>query len=352
MRGQSTNLTLDGVNMNYGIAPGGESPGASASGNAPALTSSGGANGIISVDAVNEVRVQTPSAQAEGGRVPGPQVAVTTRSGSNTFHGSLFHFFGNDAFDANDSFANARGLNKPPRRLNLFGGTLAGPVVRDKTFFFGSYEGLRLRQPLTGITDVPSLSARQAAPDALRPFLEAFPRPTGAARPDGFAEFAATFANPARHDAGSVRIDHITNQYATANARYSFADSEASQRGANGFSLNTTNRIRTRTQSLTGSWTQTFSPNVIFEFDANYSRARVNGAYLLDEFGGATVPVFDNLQSRSFAFDLNSRNAAFIFGDDATNTQRQINLMASTTWLSGKHTMTVWRRLSAVITDH
>lgn len=352
MRGQSTNLTLDGVNMNYGIAPGGESPGASASGNTPALTASGGANGIVTVDAVNEVRVQTASAQAEGGRVPGPQVAATTRSGSNTFHGSLFHFFGNDALDANDWFANSRGLEKPPRRLNLFGGTLAGPVVQDKTFFFGSYEGLRLRQPLTGITDVPSLSARQAAPDEIRPFLEAFPRPTGAARPDGFAEFTATFANPARHDAGSIRIDHLVNQYVTANARYSFADSEASQRGANGFSLNTTNRIRTRTQSLSGSWTQTFGPNVVFEFDANYSRARVNAAYLLDEFGGATVPVFDNLQSRSFAFDLNSRNAAFIFGDDASNTQRQINLTASTTWISGKHTMNFggdYRRLSPII---
>ena len=145
-------------------------------------------------------------------------------------------------------------------------------------------------------------------------------------RPDGFAEFAATFANPARHDAGSFRIDHNVNAAASLRGRYSFAGSEATQRGANGFSLNTTNRIRTRTQSVTGSWMQTLSPTVVFEIDANYSRARVNGAYLLDTFGGATVPVFDIPQSGSFAFDLNSRNAGFMIGDDTRNTQRQINL--------------------------
>ena len=92
-----------------------------------------------------------------------PQLSVTTRSGSNSFHGSAFHFFGNDKFDANDPFANARGLDKPAKRLNLFGGTIGGPIKRDQTFFFASYEGLRLRQPMTGITDVPSVSARQAA---------------------------------------------------------------------------------------------------------------------------------------------------------------------------------------------
>ena len=114
--------------------------------------------------------------------------------------------------------------------------------------FFASYEGLRLRQPMTGITDVLSVSARQAAPDAIRPFLNAFPLPTGASQPDGFAEFAATFADPARHEAGSIRLDHMLSHYINLRGRYSFADSEASQRGTNGFSLNTTNRLRTRAQ--------------------------------------------------------------------------------------------------------
>src|SRR6185437_13030282 len=111
-------------------------------------------------------------------------------------------------FDANDWFANSRNLGQAPRRLNNFGGTFEGPILKDKTFFFASYEGLRLRQPMTAITDVPSLNARQSAPDSARAFLNAFPLPNGGATANGFAEFAAAFANPARHDVASIRLDH------------------------------------------------------------------------------------------------------------------------------------------------
>ena len=106
MRGQTTNFVIDGVHANFGIAPGGESPGASAAGQFPALTASGGANGTITVDPAQEVQIQSAWAQTESNV---PQLSVTTRSGSNSFHGSAFHFFGNDKFDANDPFANARG---------------------------------------------------------------------------------------------------------------------------------------------------------------------------------------------------------------------------------------------------
>lgn len=349
MRGQSTNFILDGVNVNYGIRPGGESPGASASGNAPAVTASGGANGIVTIDATQEVVIQTPSGHLEFARGAGPRIEVTSKSGTNSFHGSAFHFFGNDAFDANDWFANSRGLNEAPKRLNHFGATFGGPISRDQTFFFAAYEGLRLRQPVTGISDVPSLASRQAAPDDVRPFLEAFPLPTGASRPDGFAEFAAIFANPARHDVGSILIDQSLNSGSRLRGRYSFADSEATQRGANGFSLNTINRIQTHAQSITGSLAQNLSPNAIFELDANYSRMRVNGSYLLDQFGGATIPDFSQLGS----FDLNSRNAALMVGNDARNIQRQFQLAGSTSFIAGDHTFKLgadYRRLSPILT--
>lgn len=348
MRGQSTNFVLDGLNVNYGIAPGGESPGASASGNAPAVTASGGANGIVTVDAIQEGVIQTPSGHLEFARGAGPRIEVMSKSGTNSFHGSVFHFFGNDAFDASDWFANSRGLNEAPKRQNHFGGTFAGPIKRDQTFFFAAYEGLRLRQPVTAISDVPSLSARQAAPDDVRPFLEAFPLPTGASRPDGFAEFAAIFANPARHDVGSILIDQTLNSNSRLRGRYSFADSEASQRGANGFSLNTINRIRAHAQTITGSLVQNLSPNAIFELDANYSRMRVNGAYLLDQFGGATIPDFSQFGS----FDLSSRNAALKVGDDTRNIQRQFQLAGSTSFIAGNHTFKLgadYRRFSPIL---
>jgi Ca-activated chloride channel homolog len=343
-RPSSNSFVVDGVNVNFGITPGGESPGPSASGNTPALTASGGANGLVTFDAIQEVNIQTHAKESERSRLAGAHVEVVTRAGTNAFHGSLFHFFGNDALDANDWFANSRGLKQPHKTLNTFGGTLGGPIKRDQTFFFASYEGLRLRQPMVGITDVPSLSARAAAPAALRSFFDTFPVPNGASRADGFAEFASSFANPARHDAGSFRVDHVFSEKTTLVSRYSFADSSATQRGAGGFSLNTANRIHSRSQTITGSLSHTLSATAVLELRANYSRLRVNGSYLLDEFGGARPA-----DASSFTFDLNSRNAAWMTGDEQSNLQRQFNVAGSSSIVRDDHSFKFggdYRRLS------
>jgi Ca-activated chloride channel homolog len=328
---------VDGVSANFGISPGGQNPGPSAAGSTLAQTASGGANGVAAIDATQEMTVQTSYTEPEYGRVPGAQVNLVTRAGTNDFHGTLFHFFGNDATDANDWFANNRGLKQPPRRLNNFGGTLGGPIERDKLFFFGSYEGLRLREPMTGITDVPSLFSRAAAVPEIQPFLNAFPRPTGEARADGLAEFAATFANHARHDLGSFRLDWI-GKMASLSGKYSFADSDADERGAGGFSLNTLNRIRSQAQTITGVFNRTLSPTRIFEVRANYSRLRVAGSQSLDEFGGAVVssnlaPAF----GESFNFDLNARGANLMTGSEVANVQRQFNALGSMQIVSGNH---------------
>src|SRR5215217_1567709 len=347
-RSSSNTFMLDGVNANFGITAGGESPGISASGNMPALTASGGANGIVTLEATEEVNIQTSETQAEHGFVSGAQLAVVTRSGTNAFHGSVFHFFGNDALDANDWFANSRGLKQPAKRLNSFGGTFGGPIKKDNTFFFASYEGMRLRQPMLGITDVPSLASRVGA---LRSFLDVFPVPNGASRPDGFAEFAASFANPAQHDAGSISIDSNLNSKTTVSGRYHFADSEATLRGANGFSLNTLNRIHDRSQMIMGSVTHTPSSTIVVDLRANYGRSRVNGSYLLDNFGGAVIPGTP-FPAAAFTFDLNSRNAAWMIGDEQSNLQRQFNLIGSVDNVRGEHTLKYggdYRRISPSI---
>ncbi|HEU5131969.1 MAG TPA: hypothetical protein VFT26_07705, partial [Pyrinomonadaceae bacterium] len=236
---------IDGVSGNFGIGQGGQNPGPSAAGSTPALTASGGINGLAQLDATQEIDVKTTYTDPEYGRVPGAQINFRARTGTNSLHGTLFHFFGNDALDANDWFANNRALDQPPRRLNNFGGTLGGRIDHDKIFFFTSYEGMRLRKPMTAITDVPSSTARATAAPEVQQFLNAFPIPTGAARPDGFAEYAATFANAARHDVGKVVIDVAETNWHFS-GRYGFADSDAAARGAGGFSLNTTNRIHSR----------------------------------------------------------------------------------------------------------
>ena len=98
---------------------------------------------------------------------------------------------------------------RPALRQNDFGGVVGGPIDRDRTFFFFSYEGWRLRQPQTGTGySVPSVASRQAAPAALQPFINAYPVPNGPNLANGFAQFNATYSNPGSLDSTSVRIDH------------------------------------------------------------------------------------------------------------------------------------------------
>ena len=357
-RPRSNNYIVDGVSADNGITAA-QAPGAFAAGGSPGLTASGSLNSLASIEATREVHLRTYNFQAEYGRVPGAQISVITRSGTNAFRGSLFESFGNDALDANDWFANSRGLKRPTHRQNIFGGTLGGPIRKDQTFFFFSYEGLRLRQPFVGITDVPSVEARLAAPIALRPFLNAFPLPTGNARADNLAEFASSYSTPARHDVGSIRVDANLNERLTLFGRYSFASSEATERGSGLFSLNTLNRLRNRTQSFTAAATFTNSPSVVTDLRLNYSRATESNAYSLDSFGGAVVPP-DAGQlsfllpggSNSSVFDLNGRNASFKSADAISSTQRQLNLVGSVTAVNGNHTFKFggdWRRLSPIL---
>src|SRR6202008_55375 len=95
-----------------------------------------------------EFRIEASSSSSEFGRMPGAQVSIVTRSGTNALHGSLFDYFRNDALDANDWFAHRYGLQKPEERQNDFGATLGGPLKRGRSFFFFSFAGLRLRLPL------------------------------------------------------------------------------------------------------------------------------------------------------------------------------------------------------------
>src|SRR5262249_42116864 len=145
----------------------------------PSLSAAGGTNSLVSIDAMQEFKIQTSTYAPEFGRTPGAQVQIATRSGTNDLRGTLFEYFRNDALDAQNWFANRNGQPKPALRQNDFGFVLGGPVVlprfgeggpvlgyngRKRTFFFFSYEGLRLRQPQLQTILVPSVAARAAAP--------------------------------------------------------------------------------------------------------------------------------------------------------------------------------------------
>jgi hypothetical protein len=101
-----------------------------------------------SIEAIKEINVQTNNYSAEVGRTGGAVINIITKSGTNAFHGSLYEFFQNDALNATPyefgaTQANGRPLAKPEQRQNQFGGSFGGPIVKNKLFFFGDYEGLR-----------------------------------------------------------------------------------------------------------------------------------------------------------------------------------------------------------------
>src|SRR5712691_3007600 len=218
-RADANYFTVDGVSANFGVT--GYFPLLQSGGGAlPALTAWGGTNSLVSVDALQEFRVQTSSFAPEFGRTPGGQISIVTRSGTNAFHGTLFEYFRNSVLDARDWFVNFNGLSKPQERQNDFGGVFGGPIVKDKTFFFFSYEGLRLRQPSSLQTAVPDSSMRQQAPAAMRPYLNAFPVANGAALGAGLAQFNASFSNPSSLDDYSIRVDHAINSKLNLFGRY------------------------------------------------------------------------------------------------------------------------------------
>jgi hypothetical protein len=108
-------------------------------------------------DAISEFRILTNTASAEFGHNAGSNTNIVTRSGSNQFHGDVYDFLRNDVLDARNFFS----VNTEPLKQNQFGGTLGGPIQKDKTFFFAYYEGFRNRQGETQLTTVPTQLERQ-----------------------------------------------------------------------------------------------------------------------------------------------------------------------------------------------
>ena len=360
-RADTNYFTVDGVSANIGVSPSGN-PSQATGGALPGFSASGGTNNLVSIDALQEFQIQTSTFAPEFGRTPGGQISIVTRSGTNRFSGTLFEYFRNDVLDANDWFANANRLPKPAERQNDFGGVLGGPIIKNKTFFFFSYEGLRLRQPQVGLTEVPTLAARQALPQQIQPYVNAFPLPNGPVVRNGVAQFNASFSNPSSLDATSIRIDHALNSKLTLFGRYNHAPSEASQRGSNGAqALNVVVLTQTKTQTLTlGSmWSPTSSMSNDFRF--NYSRNLGGLSFLLDDFGGGALPPdsllfpsqFASPEDSNFAFILGGVSRAFYQkGINARNLQRQINAVDNLLLVKGSHQLKFgvdYRRLSPII---
>ena len=340
VNGQRTNTNyfiIDGVSANFGIAAG-MNPGQSAGGSLPALTAFGGTNSLVSTDDVQEFAVLTSSYSAEFGRTPGGQVSIVTRSGTKDFHGQIFDYLRNDAFDANDWFANRENLRRAALRQNDYGGTLGGPLLRNATFFFLSYEGMQLRQPSSEQTDVPSISVRNLAPVALQPILNAYPVPTGQDEGNGLSPAAYSFSNPSTLNTASIRIDEHVHEAISIFARYDYSVSELRGRGAALNSLSTVSDTRFNLETFTSGVSYKFSSLSINDLRFNWSKSSASSADHLDSFGGASpvspglvlppsIPAQDSLFQ--FVVAPNAQQGQLSLGRNVANSQTEINVVDS-----------------------
>jgi hypothetical protein len=192
----------------------------------------GSAAGVmLGVDAVREFQVLTSNYSAEFGGTSGGVVNMISRSGTNELHGSVYEFLRNSDLDARNFFDQ----EKPSFKRNQFGAAIGGPVRKDKTFFFGNYEGLRQRQGLTQVANVPDpnthlgliaspgggLQQVTVAPE-IRPYLDLWPLPNGPALGGGAGKLFAAASSPVTEDFFVTRLDHHINDKQSLFARFTF----------------------------------------------------------------------------------------------------------------------------------
>ncbi len=198
--------------------------------NGPAGSAAGTALGI---ETIREFRVEANAYSAEFGRNSGGQINALSKSGTNQLHGSLYEFHRNDNLDARNFFDPNQ---KPEFKRNQFGGTLGGPVRRDRSFFFFGYEALRERLGKTVQTIVPDENARRGilpgltdpvpVNDAVKPYLNAFPLPNGGNLGGGLAAYSFGFGQQLTEDFVQGRFDHNLSPANQIFVRYTFDDGD------------------------------------------------------------------------------------------------------------------------------
>ncbi|MBC7911743.1 MAG: carboxypeptidase regulatory-like domain-containing protein, partial [Pyrinomonadaceae bacterium] len=188
---------------------------------------------VLGIETLREFKVLSSNYGADYGRKSGAVVVAVTKSGTNSFHGNLFGFIRNDNLDARNFFDQ----QKPEFKRNQFGGTFGGPILQDRLFFFGGYEGLREILGLSTVTVVPNALAHTGClPDAtapggircfpvnprVKPYLDLFPLPNGRDNGDGTADYISSAARVTGEDNFTIRVDHKLSDKDSYFVRYTY----------------------------------------------------------------------------------------------------------------------------------
>jgi hypothetical protein len=254
-----------------------------------ANTPGGVSQNLLGIDAVREFNLLTDTYSAEYGKRAGGQVSIVTKSGTNALHGSVFEFLRNSVLDARNFFDQNF---VPPFRRNQFGGSLGGPLKKDKLFLFGNYEGFRQSLAVTSVSVVPDQQARQGSlPNAqgvytpvanlnrnMLPYMALWPAPNGPSLlvnglPTGTA---LSYNNPQqsiREDFGTARGDYTISEHDSFSAIYTIDNGNSLQPAADPLFASRTFLV---TQVASIEETHVFSPRVLNTFRAGLSRAAYN----------------------------------------------------------------------------
>ena len=254
----------------------------------------------ISLDSIAEFRVNSAVYTAESGTTGGAQINVVSKSGTNNFHGGAFEFLRNNAFDGRSPFDPSQ---LPPFRMNQFGANLGGPIVRNRSFFFANYEGLRQRLGQTLIGFVPSGDFRQraaTASPALQALIQAYP--AGQTRVDPNTDQLTVQArNSVREDSVMFRVDHRfsdnTTMFVRSNVDDAFLD------GPNG-SLGSRDTTAIRPSNLVFQLQHIFSRNMINEAKVGMNRSAFHHPTVGIVPLTVSVPGFDDLPSGSLDLEV------------------------------------------------
>jgi hypothetical protein len=301
-----------------------------------------------SLENVQEFRVDSSNYPAEFGTGTGGQISVVTKSGGNEFHGTLFDYLRNDAMDARNFFDTSV---KSPLRLNQFGGSLGGAIVKDKTFFFASVETLKQRSGVNLIASVPSAAARQRAVPSIQPLLNGYPiGQTPTANP--LLDLARVNAsNSVDEYYGSFRLDHRFSDKYSVYVRY-FRDQGYAQ---SPLDVSGSYQLVTGVpQNVLLNFQQILKPSVVNEtkLGFNGSKTRVSGfappipgvdtsAFSVSFTGQVAIPGIGGQGANAGASTLGNliRSNSTQNGRGQPYTNYTYSIIDNLSWIHNNHTM-------------
>jgi hypothetical protein len=352
-----------------------------------------------SVDTIQEFNVVTNPYSAEYGRSPGAAVSISTKGGSNQFHGLAYEYLRNQFFDANDFISNSHNLTKPENNQNQFGGNFGGPLLRNRLFGFFDYEGTRIKQGVSRVSTVPlpnerigDFSPETSASLGLSPYpiiydpttgapfadnkipggridtavaglMALFPLPNAPGDLNNFVRNALATDNDDSYDG---RVDWNISTNNTLFGRYSYSNRSRFIPGylggiADGTSTSAWGRQTLKAQSFVLGWTHIFTPALVSDFhlgfirDFSYAQQDPFGKNAADEF----VPGIPNNPAVAGGVPLTQFSNFGFLGSPDFLPKRQIpqqyQWSETISWTHGAHSLkfggTLWAPMRNIFQD-